>query len=229
MIHAIVNLPHTLGTHPHHGRQPGCYITANRDVTMDQRPHAATQQQVLPVPTLESTYLPAVFPVHPLHAAHTKAAQLGLQRGKVTTVHNGWPQCSEKPPKTQVETQVMARGLFQLNHIHTGRGNTLGEVIRRGDTNDHMPVSIPRKSIDDIHQAVLQPTGGQGVNHMCDQRHAQGASSPSRATRLAARASAWTAMKSSNNARAASAEPGAGVTSRTRQLPASCKPKRAAA
>jgi hypothetical protein len=59
---------------------------------------------------------------------------------------------------------------MQLNHSHIRRGNTLLERIRSREADNSVSISIRRRPVDDIYQAILQPAGRESVDDMGNQR-----------------------------------------------------------
>lgn len=77
-------------------------------------------------------------------------------------------QLPKQAPHAGVQTEILSRSFEQFENGNVVTTNAFPKVSRVGQADDGVMELLSRKTIDQVHQAILQPTKIQSENDVAD-------------------------------------------------------------
>ena len=146
-------------------------MTGQRHVATDDGAIGAAQPLELAPGTLRIRHVPAMFAMHPCwHPGKTRRHH-AFERGKVARMHHCGAPLAEQPIQARIKFDAVAGWLVQRQKFDVSPGDALAKRWRAvGKRHHRMTKALGRHAVDQVDDAVFQPTDVETVNEVHHQR-----------------------------------------------------------
>ena len=174
-IHAVVDLADTARRQTHTPGQVVGQVTRQGDVVVDKGRVKAPDPLVALDQALRIVAVPAMLAVHAHRHTGPSTRGLALQRRQVAGVQHGRTPGAQQLHQWPVDLERLARGLVEAGQCDVRPLDTPCKSWRHlGQCHHGVAEGAHGHVVDQVHDAVFQPTGVEAVHQVHHQRWRSG-------------------------------------------------------